>query len=101
MEKLKLPIKDRKTTSFTNKPWFSAVLPLIVLFVLMSLIKPDTFLTTSNLMNILRQASTYAIMAVGMTFPIITGGIDISGGAITGLSCMVLALLQRDTGMNF
>lgn len=32
--------------------------------------------------------------------PIITGGIDISGGAITGLSCMVLALLERDTGMN-
>ncbi len=31
---------------------------------------------------------------------IITGGIDISGGAITGLSCMVLALLQRDTHMN-
>ncbi|HHY53601.1 MAG TPA: ABC transporter permease, partial [Clostridiales bacterium] len=97
MEKLKLPIKDRKTTSFTNKPWFSAVLPLIVLFVLMSLIKPDTFLTTSNLMNILRQASTYAIMAVGMTFPIITGGIDLSQGSLLAVVAIVAGMIIRDT----
>ena len=71
-------IKVKRMLSFTDEPWFSAVLPLIILFVAMSLAKPETFLSTSNIMNVLRQGSIYAIMAVGMTFPIITGGIDLS-----------------------
>lgn len=97
MEKLKYI----KKTSFTNKPWFSAILPLIVLFVAMSMIKTDTFLTTSNLMNILRQSSTYAIMAVGMTFPIITGGIDLSQGSLLAVVAIVAGMIIRDTGSIF
>ncbi|MGI6403126.1 MAG: ABC transporter permease [Oscillospiraceae bacterium] len=97
MEKLKYI----KKTSFTNKPWFSAILPLIVLFVAMSTIKTDTFLTTSNLMNILRQSSTYAIMAVGMTFPIITGGIDLSQGSLLAVVAIVAGMIIRDTGSIF
>jgi ribose transport system permease protein len=49
----------------------------------------------------MKQCAIIGVLAVAQTMIIITGGIDISGGAITGLSCMVLALLQRDTHVNF
>ena len=40
----------------------------------------DNFLTGSNLLNILRQISTNAFLAFGMTFVILIGGIDLSSG---------------------
>lgn len=49
----------------------------------------------------MKQCAIIGVLAVAQTMIIITSGIDISGGAITGLSCMALALLQRDTGVNF
>nr|WP_306823079.1 ribose ABC transporter permease [Pseudomonas fluorescens] len=46
----------------------------------------DNFLTTSNLSNVLRQVSIIAIIAVGMTCAILTGGIDLSVGPVMALS---------------
>ncbi|MDR1482879.1 MAG: ABC transporter permease [Synergistaceae bacterium] len=91
----------RQRLSFTNDPWFSAVVPLIVLFAAMSIIKPDTFLTSSNIMNVLRQSSTYAIMAVGMSFAIITGGIDLSQGSVLAVVAIVVGIVIRDTESIF
>lgn len=48
------------------------------------------FLTTSNLLNVLEQTSINAIVAVGMTFVIISGGIDLSVGSIVALSGVIL-----------
>ena len=93
--------KTRRMLAFTDEPWFSAVLPLIFLFAAMSLASPKTFLTTSNIMNILRQGSIYAIMAVGMTFPIITGGIDLSQGSVLAVVAIVTGLVIKDTGSIF
>lgn len=87
-----------KRLSFTNEPWFSAVPPLLVLFLLMSIVSPDTFLTSSNIMNVLRQAAVYAIMAVGMAFAIITGGIDLSQGSVLAVVAIVVGIVIRDTG---
>jgi ribose transport system permease protein len=54
------------------------------------------FLTVSNLLNIAEQATIIAIVAVGMTFVIITGGIDLSVGSVLAFAGVVLAsLLQR------
>ena len=54
------------------------------------------FLTRSNLHNILEQTSINAIIAVGLTFVIISGGIDLSVGSLVALSGVVMAsLLQR------
>ena len=47
------------------------------------------FLTASNIINILRQTSINGIIAVGMTFVIITGGIDLSVGSLVALSAVV------------
>jgi len=46
----------------------------------------DTFLSIGNITNILRQVSINAIIAVGMTMVILTGGIDLSVGAVMALS---------------
>ncbi|HQD50201.1 MAG TPA: ABC transporter permease, partial [Defluviitaleaceae bacterium] len=73
---------------------------IVLLFVIASVFT-DNFFSMYNITNLMKQCAITGVLAVAQTFIIITGGIDISGGAITGLSCMVLALLQRDTGMNF
>jgi len=49
------------------------------------------FLTISNLVNIAEQATIIAIIAVGMTFVIITGGIDLSVGSVLAFSGVVMA----------
>jgi ribose transport system permease protein len=49
------------------------------------------FLTISNLLNIAEQATIIAIIAVGMTFVIITGGIDLSVGSVLAFSGVVMA----------
>jgi ribose transport system permease protein len=55
------------------------------------------FLTVSNLLNIAEQATIIAIIAVGMTFVIITGGIDLSVGSVLAFSGVVMAsALQKE-----
>ena len=66
----------------------SALLPTLILMVLLSL-TTDTFLSSDNIMNILRQAAVYAIIATGMTFVTITAGVDLSVGSTLAL-CNVL-----------
>src|SRR5215510_3227882 len=51
----------------------------------------DTFLTPENLTNVLRQNAFPAIVAAGMTFVILTGGIDLSVGAVVALSGVLCA----------
>jgi ribose/xylose/arabinose/galactoside ABC-type transport system permease subunit len=53
------------------------------------------FLTVSNLLNVLEQTAINAIVAVGMTFVILSAGIDLSVGSIVALSTVVVALLLR------
>ncbi len=54
-----------------------------------------TFLTENNLLNLMRQASIFAIIAMGQTFVIITGGIDLSVGTVLGFASVILALLLK------
>ncbi len=49
---------------------------------------PDTFFTQSNFVNILRQASINIVLAAGMTFVILTAGIDLSVGSILGVAAV-------------
>ena len=59
----------------------------------------DSFLTGSNLVNVLRQVSINAVIAVGMTVVILTGGIDLSVGAVMALSGTLAAGLMAG-GLN-
>ena len=70
-----------------------------ILFVLLSTVSP-AFLTSTNIINILRQISVIGTIAIGMTFVIATGGIDLSVGAIVGLSGVVsTSLVAGESGM--
>jgi ribose transport system permease protein len=60
----------------------------------------DTFFTPANLVNVLRQNAFIAILAAGMTFVILTGGIDLSVGSVVGLSGVICAgLLASGAGV--
>ena len=60
----------------------------------------DAFFTTGNLANVLRQNAFTAILAAGMTFAILTGGIDLSVGSVVALSGVLCAdLLSRGGGL--
>jgi ribose transport system permease protein len=56
-------------------------------------------LQASNIINILRQAAILNILGVGMTIVIITGGIDLSNGAVLALSSCTAAILLKDAGL--
>ncbi|CAN5734880.1 sugar ABC transporter permease [soil metagenome] len=54
------------------------------------------FLTQNNLFNILDQSVVIGIVAIGMTFVILTGGIDLSVGSVAGLTGIILGLALRE-----
>lgn len=66
------------------------LLALIVLIIFVSILSPS-FLSLTNLMNLMRQVSINALIAFGMTFVIITGGIDLSVGSTLALSSAIMA----------
>jgi len=65
---------------------------LVVLCVVIAVLNPN-FLTTNNLLNVLRQTSTNLYLALAMTMVIILGGIDLSVGSVMALSGVVTAML--------
>jgi len=75
---------------------------LIVFFLIcigLSILSPY-FFSVNNILNILRQTSIYGILAVGMTFVILTAGIDLSVGSILAISGMICAgLLKAGAGI--
>ncbi|MBM7698638.1 ribose ABC transporter permease [Kurthia huakuii] len=65
---------------------------LLLIVVIISIMSPN-FLTTDNIFNVLRQVSISALIAFGMTFVILTGGIDLSVGSTLALTGAVAASL--------
>lgn len=88
-------LKDATATGVIKKVWkeSSYFVALIVLIILAS-IASRSFLQLTNLMNILRQASIVGIISVGMTFVIISGGIDLSVGSVLAVTGAILLSLQ-------
>ena len=83
-----------KKSAIFNYAIFAA---LVVECVVLAL-STDAFLTTANLANVLRQNAFTAILAAGMTFVILTAGIDLSVGSVVGLSGMVCASVMAGGG---
>jgi ribose transport system permease protein len=65
---------------------------LVVLVAITGIVSPEFFQVT-NLLNVARQASIVGVIAVGMTFVILTGGIDLSVGSILAISAVVMAIM--------
>jgi ribose transport system permease protein len=74
---------------------FGTLIGLVALSLVLWALTPH-FLTVSNLLNVAEQTSINAIVAVGMTFVILSGGIDLSVGSIVALSGVVLGTALQD-----
>ncbi|MCC8164949.1 MAG: ABC transporter permease [Planctomycetes bacterium] len=74
------------------------LIALLVLVVVLSLFS-DSFLSKSNMLNVLRQISTNAIVSFGMTLVILIGGIDLSVGSIMALVSMITCGMIAQAGL--
>jgi len=100
------PARTDTTTSSLTKlgariKGFGPVLGLIALCIAGTLLNGD-FATIDNLMNVLTRTAFIGIIAVGMTFVIISGGIDLSVGSMAALiaGCMIYFMNQLAMGMG-
>ena len=75
------------------------VLAALVLLVVAASFLSPRFLTVPNLLNVLRQVSIVGILAIGMTFVILTRGIDLSVGSILGIAVVLFARSMDSRGM--
>ena len=75
---------------------FKAGIGLIALVIVLSFAS-DYFLTFNNILNVLRQVSIIGIVAYGMTFVILSGGIDLSVGSVLALSSAITAGVMSST----
>jgi ribose transport system permease protein len=89
----RLPAWVRTMSQGTGGPLLGLLLLCVALF-----IASPFFLTVNNVLNILDQVTILGILALGMTFVIITGGIDLSVGAVLALSMMVLGWTSHNAG---
>ena len=71
---------------------------LILIICVLSVLRPETFLTIDNFLNVLRRSSVYGIIAIGMTSIIISAGIDLSVGSMIALCGMVGAAVMAGLG---
>lgn len=77
-----------------------ATLFILVIFLIAMAFLSDRFFTFKNLTNVGRQISLNAILALGMTLVIISGGIDLSVGGVCALGCCVCAKILNSTGSS-
>lgn len=68
------------------------ILALVLIFIVGAVTAGDSFTSISNTLTILRQASIIGVISIGMTFVIISGGIDLSVGSVMGLASVVATL---------
>ena len=71
---------------------FGPLLALLLIVAIITVINPS-FMTSTNILNVLRQVSISALIAFGMTFVILTGGIDLSVGSTLALTGAVAATM--------
>ncbi len=79
-----------------NKTEITMLFIFLLFFIVMHF-SSEYFFTSKNLLNVMTQISTNAIIAIGMTLVIITGGIDLSVGSILGLSAMAAGMILQSS----
>jgi inositol transport system permease protein len=85
------------STGFDAFGFLARFAPLIFLLVLMAAFAAlePRFLTPLNLFNVMRQVSIYGLLALGMTFVILTAGIDLSVGSLLAFAGLVAAAVSK------
>jgi ribose transport system permease protein len=83
------PSSDGIITRIVRVQAFQILLVLIAIWLVFAAMEPDTFASVGNMRLIAQNASILAILGVGMTFVIITAGIDLSIGSVMVFSGVV------------
>lgn len=81
-----------KTSSKEMLGKLGPLIGLIMIVIIITILNPS-FMTTDNILNVLRQVSISALIAFGMTFVILTGGIDLSVGSTLALTGAIAATM--------
>lgn len=84
----------------THSTTFGVFLILVLLCVVMTIVAGNVFLTKSNLLSVIRQFSFTAIVAIGVTLVIITGGIDLSLGSVYALAGVFSGIAMVNWGCS-
>ena len=90
-------VTHRSLKSVFEKPEINVLVALLVLCIGLSFASPY-FMTAKNIVNVLRQFSLIAILAVGQSLIIITGGIDLSVGSVVGFTACFGAMVGTKWG---
>ena len=93
---LKNTFSNEKIRRFLTK---YTICPVLILIIIFASIVTDNFFSADNLLNVLRQVATNGIIAIGMTYVILTAGIDISVGSIVGFASIVFAGCFQPSGL--
>lgn len=87
---MKIKAKERKGTSYIG-----ILVALMALCIVLTL-SSSSFLTAANLLNVSQQISTNFLIAIGMTFIILLGGIDLSVGSIIAVTGLMMGLMMKN-----
>ena len=75
---------------------------VLVLLLIFFSVANENFLSTNTLLLLAKHVALYGILAIGMTYVIITGGIDLSVGAVVGLAGMIAGgMIQNGVTLQF
>ena len=85
--------KYGKSRAFVSK--YGIVIAFVIFCLILSISTKGRFLVIDNVLNVLRQVSINGVLAIGMTFVILTGGIDLSVGAVVALTGFVCANVYK------
>ncbi len=99
-EKGRKSLRNERVKEYISR--YGVAFGILILGVVFSLASPS-FLDTANFLNILKQTSINAFIAVGIMFVIVAGGIDLSVGSNVAVTCIMLSLFlsrQMGTGVS-
>ncbi len=87
----------KKIGSFMSSPWGQRVTILVIIMIVMAIAEPKFFLP-SNFSSIFLSISIYGIMACGMLFAVLVGGMDLSMGSMAALAATIMAQMSLKYG---
>ena len=79
----------------------AGMLPVLILICVLFAVLTPNFLTENNIINVVRQASINIVLAAGMTFVILTGGIDLAVGSVLGLTAVIAVVVSLVPGLSW
>jgi len=78
-----------------------AIAGIVVLAILFTVLRPETFPTPLNVTNLLVQAVPISLLAMGLVFVLLLGEIDLSAGVVSGVCAAVMAVMMERSGIDW